>query len=144
MKIVSLLPAATEIVSALGLRDSLVGRSHECDFPEDVSLLPALTKARIDSALPSAALDDQVREIVASGLPIYMLDEARLSALAPDVVVTQAACEVCAISLEQVKGSIKRTAPRASFVESPCAIRTWEGSNVPELQAAPLEAAIPS
>ena len=96
MKIVSLLPAATEIVADLGLRDSLVGRSHECDFPADVAALPALTRARVDSSLPSEALDAEVRRIVASRLPIYMLDEARLGALAPDVVVTQEACEVCA------------------------------------------------
>jgi iron complex transport system substrate-binding protein len=116
LKIVSLLPAATEIVCALGLRDRLVARSHECDFPEGVGHLPALTRARVDSSLPSAELDAQVREIVARRLPIYMLDEARLAALAPDVVVTQEACEVCAISYDQVVGSLKRTAPRARVV----------------------------
>jgi iron complex transport system substrate-binding protein len=116
MKVVSRRPAATEIVCALGLRDRLVGRSHECDFPEDVTALPVLTKARVDSSLPSAELDAQVRRIVAERLPIYMLDEARLSALAPDVVVTQEACEVCAISYDQVVGSLKRTAARAAVV----------------------------
>ncbi|HEX6739667.1 MAG TPA: ABC transporter substrate-binding protein, partial [Vicinamibacteria bacterium] len=116
MRIVSLLPAATEIVCALGLRDRLVARSHECDFPEDVAALPALTRARVDSSLPSAELDAQVRDIVARRLPIYMLDEARLAALAPDVVVTQEACEVCAISYDQVVASLKRTAPRARVV----------------------------
>jgi iron complex transport system substrate-binding protein len=116
MKVVSLLPAATEIVCALGLRDRLVGRSHECDFPEDVATLPALTKARVDSSLPSAELDAEVRRLVADRLPIYMLDEARLSALAPDVVVTQEACEVCAISYDQVVGSLRRTAARAAVV----------------------------
>ena len=116
MRIVSLLPAATEIVAALGLRDCLVGRSHECDHPDDVRELPALTKARIDPSLPSAELDAQVRRIVAQRLPIYMLDEARLAALAPDVVVTQEACEVCAISYQQVVGSLKRTAPAARIV----------------------------
>jgi iron complex transport system substrate-binding protein len=116
MKIVSLLPAATEIVWALGLRESLVGRSHECDFPEDVKALPALTRARIDPSLPSARLDEEVRRIVAARLPIYMLDEARLAALAPDVVVTQAACEVCAIAYDQVVASLRRTAFRARVV----------------------------
>lgn len=116
MKIVSLLPAATEIVCALGLRDSLVGRSHECDFPEDVAALPALTRARVDGSLPSAALDREVRRIMAARLPIYMLDEARLAALAPDVVVTQAACEVCAIAYDQVVASLRRTAPGARVV----------------------------
>lgn len=116
MRVVSLLPAATEIVSALGLGDALVGRSHECDYPAEVLDLPALTKARIDPSLPSAELDAQVRRIVAQRLPIYMLDERRLAALAPDVVVTQEACEVCAISYEQVMGSLKRTAPAARVV----------------------------
>lgn len=116
MNIVSLLPAATEIVSALGLFDQLVGRSHECDYPEDVAALPALTKARVDSSLPSGELDRRVREIVQQRLPLYMLDEARLAALAPDVVVTQAACEVCAIEYRQVEGALKRTAPRAKLV----------------------------
>jgi iron complex transport system substrate-binding protein len=116
MRIVSLLPAATEIVCALGLRDALVGRSHECDHPDDVRDLPPLTRARVDSTLPSATLDARVREIVAQRLPIYMLDEARLAALAPDVVVTQEACEVCAIAYDQVVNSLKRTAPRARVV----------------------------
>ncbi len=116
MKIVTLLPAATEIVCALGLRDRLVGRSHECDFPEDVTALPALTRARVDSSLPSGALDAAVREILASRLPLYMLDEPRLAALAPDVVVTQEACEVCAVSYDQVAASLRRTAPRARIV----------------------------
>src|SRR5688572_11486676 len=116
MKIVSLLPAATEIVCALGLRESLVGRSHECDFPEDVKALPPLTRARVDPSLPSARLDEEVRRIMGARLPIYMLDEARLAALAPDVVVTQAACEVCAIAYEQVVASLRRTAFRARVV----------------------------
>src|SRR4030095_14772117 len=116
MKIVSLLPAATEIVCALGLRDQLVARSHECDFPADVTGLPALTRARIDSSRPSAEIDEAVRRVIAARLPIYMLDEARLATLAPDVVVTQEACEVCAISYAQVVGSLKRTAVHARVV----------------------------
>ena len=78
--------------------------------------MPALTRARIDSSLPSARFDEEVRRIMAARLPIYMLDEARLAALAPDVVVTQAACEVCAISYDQVVASLRRTAPRARVV----------------------------
>jgi iron complex transport system substrate-binding protein len=93
-----------------------VGRSHGCDWPEDVASLPALTKARVDSSLASEALDEEVRRVVRDRLPIYMLDEARLAALAPDVVVTQAACEVCAISYDQVAASVRRTAPRARIV----------------------------
>lgn len=116
MKVVSLLPAATEIVCALGLRDQLVGRSHECDWPADVAAVPPLTRARVDSSLPSERLDAEVRRVMASRLPIYMLDEARLAALAPDVVVTQEACEVCAISYEQVVGALRRTSARAQVI----------------------------
>jgi iron complex transport system substrate-binding protein len=116
MKIVSLLPAATEIVAALGLGDRLVGRSHECDFPPGVEALPALTRARVDSGLPSAELDEAVRGLYANRLPIYVLDTAGLAGLAPDVVVTQAACEVCAVSHEQVVRSLARTALASEVV----------------------------
>lgn len=116
MKIVSLLPAATEIVCALGLRDRLVGRSHECDHPADVAGLPALTRARVDSSLPSGELDEQVREILRQGLPLYELDEQRLAELSPDVVVTQEACEVCAVSYDQVVCTLARTPVQANVV----------------------------
>ena len=116
MKIVSLLPAATEIVSALGLLDCLVGRSHECDFPEEVLDLPPLTRSRLDTSLPSETLDREVRRIVEQRLPIYLLDDERLAALRPDVVVTQEACEVCAVAKEQVVGSLRRTACAATVV----------------------------
>lgn len=116
MNVVSLLPAATEIVASLGLCDTLVGRSHECDYPEDVLDLPALTRARVDSSLPSADLDAQVRRIVEQRLPLYVLDEAKLASLAPDVVVTQEACAVCAISYHQVAESLQRTAASARIV----------------------------
>ena len=116
MRIVSLLPAATEIVCALGLRESLVGRSHACDFPEDVAGLPALTRSRVDASLPSARLDGEVRRVHATGEPLYLLDEARLAALAPDVVVTQAACDVCAVSYEQVAAVARHAAPAAQVV----------------------------
>ena len=115
MKIVSLLPAATEIACALGLREALVGRSRACDFPADVASLPALTHARVDPSLPSARLDEEVRRVHASGEPLYRLDELRLGSLAPDIVVTQGACEVCAVSYEQVAGGqayLNRPGPR--------------------------------
>jgi iron complex transport system substrate-binding protein len=116
MRIVSLLPAATEIVCALGLGDRLVGRSHQCDFPATVADLPALTRARVDSSLPSAELDAQVRTIFEQRLPLYELDEARLTELRPDVVVTQEACEVCAVSYDQVVGTLRRTPVQAQVV----------------------------
>lgn len=108
MRVVCLLPAATEIACALGLREQLVGRSHECDFPAEVVALPALTRARVDSTLPSGELDAHVRRVFEQRLPLYDLDEERLAALRPDVIVTQEACEVCAVSYEQVMGSVER------------------------------------
>jgi iron complex transport system substrate-binding protein len=107
-RIVTLLPAATEIVCALGLRERLVGRSHCCDFPADVEGLPALTRARVDATRPSAQLDAEVRRVRAEALPLYDLDERRLAALLPDLVVTQEACEVCAVSFGQVEAAVRR------------------------------------
>jgi iron complex transport system substrate-binding protein len=116
LRIVTLLPAATEIVCALGLRDALVGRSHCCDFPADVEALPALTRARVDATLDSGALDAAVRRLGQQRLPLYELDEAALAALAPDVVVTQEACEVCAVSYDQVAETIRRAEVRSQIV----------------------------
>jgi iron complex transport system substrate-binding protein len=116
MKIVALLPAATEIVCALGLRDQLVGRSHECDFPAGVEQLPALTRARVDAHLPSDALDAEVRRVLAERLPLYELDSAWLERLQPDVVVTQEACEVCAVAYDQVVGALAGTCPATRVV----------------------------
>jgi iron complex transport system substrate-binding protein len=108
MRIACLLPAATEIACLLGLRDRLVGRSHECDFPPDVAELPTLTASRVDSSLSSGELDAQVRQVFGQGLPLYDLDSARLAELRPDVIVTQQACEVCAVSYDQVRESVTR------------------------------------
>ena len=125
-RIVSLLPAATEIVAALGLTDSLVGRSHECDEPASVATLPALTAPRIDPAASSRAIHEQVGQALggaASGAAsgtgaacstgasaaLYTLDIDRLAALAPDLILTQAACDVCAISAADVEAAVKKS-----------------------------------
>jgi len=113
---VTLLPAATEIVCALGLRDRLAGRSHCCDFPADVAALPALTRARVEARQRSGALDAEVRRVREQALPLYDLDAARLSMLAPDVVVTQEACAVCAVSYAQVEDSLRRASVPARIV----------------------------
>jgi iron complex transport system substrate-binding protein len=111
-RIVSLLPSATEIVCALGAEQSLVGISHECDFPETIRDRPVLTRARIMAHGSSRAIDAAVRAVLHDALSIYVVDEERLGALAPDVVVTQDLCEVCAVSLDDVRAAVARLAHR--------------------------------
>ena len=112
MKIVSLLPAATEMVCAVGAGADLVGISHECDFPEDIRDRAVLTSARIGPLASSREIDDAVRAVVHDALSIYSVDEAKLGALAPDVIVTQDLCEVCAVSLDDVRSAVARLANR--------------------------------
>jgi iron complex transport system substrate-binding protein len=104
-RIISLIASATEIVCALGARDRLVGRSHECDFPADVIGLPALTAPKFEVDGTSAEIDTRVREIVRDGLSVYRVDGDALRALEPDVIVTQDHCEVCAVSLADVEAA---------------------------------------
>lgn len=106
MRIVSLIASATEITCALGLRAALVGRSHECDTPEDVRALPALTNTKFDTDLPSKAIDTAVKSLVSDGLAVYHVDSAQLRTLAPDVILTQDQCEVCAASLKDVEAAV--------------------------------------
>ncbi len=102
MRVVSLLPAATEIVSALGGEGRLVAVSHECDWPRAVTRLPRVTTSPIDPAAPSGAIDRAVRELRAAGRPVIAVDAARLAELQPDLILTQDLCEVCAVSDGQV------------------------------------------
>jgi iron complex transport system substrate-binding protein len=107
-RIVSLLPSATEIVCALGAARELVGISHECDFPADIRDRPAVTRSRIPAAGSSRAIDGQVRAVLRDALSIYDVDEAALARLDPDVIVTQDLCEVCAVSLDDVRAAVAR------------------------------------
>jgi iron complex transport system substrate-binding protein len=111
-RIVSLLPAATEIAAALGLGDALVGRSHECDHPPEVARLPALTAPRIDAAGSSRAIHEQVERATA----MFTLDAAQLAALRPDVILTQAACDVCAVAEADVAAAARTLDPPARVV----------------------------
>jgi iron complex transport system substrate-binding protein len=106
-KIVSLLPAATEIICALGLEENLVGRSHECDFPESVKQLPVCTEANFPDGLSSADIDVKVKEILADALSVYTVKREQIKTLAPDVVITQAQCDVCAVSLKDVEDALE-------------------------------------
>ena len=109
-KVVSLLPAATEIVCAIGACDSLVGISHECDFPEVVNDLPRVTHSRISLDLDSAAIQESVVHMVEQALSIYHVDSSALSKLVPDVIVTQDLCEVCAVSYDDVCSALENVA----------------------------------
>ena len=104
-RIVSLIASATEIVCALGRRDWLVGRSHECDFPSDVMALPALTAPKFEVEGTSGEIDARVQAIVRDGLSVYRVDGQTLKALDPDVIVTQDHCQVCAVSLSDVEAA---------------------------------------
>lgn len=106
MRIVSLLPSGTELVCALGLRDQLVGVSHECDFPADVAHLPRLTASILDHGLSPAEIDAAVAAASLEKRPLYTVDGAQLSALAPDLIVTQGVCSVCAVTEQTIGTSL--------------------------------------
>ncbi len=102
-RIVSLLPSATEIVCALGLTDALVGVTHECDYPPSVVGKPQLTASRIShQTMTSAEIDHAVRSQLDGHGSIYDLDEERMRALRPDLVITQELCDVCAVNYQTV------------------------------------------
>lgn len=107
-RIVSLLPSSTEICFAIGLGNRVVGVSHECDFPPEVPGLPVLTSPKVDPHATSAEIDLQVRALVADGLSVYRIDEARLRELRPDLIITQDVCEVCAVSFTEVREATAR------------------------------------
>lgn len=106
MRIVSLLPAATEIVHAVGLGDRLVGVSHECDHPAVVRDLPRVTRSLLPAAATSVAIDAAVRDRVQRRQPLYALDGDLLARLRPDLVVTQALCDVCAVAEGEVAAAL--------------------------------------
>jgi iron complex transport system substrate-binding protein len=105
-RIVSLIASATEIVCALGFEDQLVGRSHECDFPESVKRLPICTAPKINVHAPSRDIDASIKNVVRDGLSVYHVDAESLRELKPDVIVTQTQCEVCAVSQRDVEAAL--------------------------------------
>lgn len=98
MRVVTLLPAGTEIVAALGGAGHLVGISHECDYPRSVQQLPRVTTTSIDATAPGATIDAEVRRLRQSGRAVIAVDGAQIRKLQPDLIVTQGLCEVCAVS----------------------------------------------
>lgn len=107
LRIASLLPSATEIVCALGLREQLVGRSHECEFPAGLEELPVLTRSRVRVDALSGEIDRDVRRLLEHALAVYEVEVDALEQVDPTAVVTQDLCDVCAVSLEDVRGALR-------------------------------------
>jgi iron complex transport system substrate-binding protein len=108
MRIASLVPSATEALFALGLGDQVVAVTHECDYPADVLQIPRLTRSVIPDGLQPGEIDARVREVTGRGEALYELDEPGLARLAPDLIVTQALCAVCAVSYDDVRAMAER------------------------------------
>jgi iron complex transport system substrate-binding protein len=116
MRIVSLVPSATEILFALGLGDQVVAVTHECDHPEAAASLPKVTRDLLPPGLSAAEIDAAVRERTGRGESIYGLDEDALRELEPDLIVTQALCAVCAVSYDDVRAVAERLASRPEVI----------------------------
>src|SRR5437870_8079018 len=111
MRVVSLLPAATEIVAAMGAAARLVGVSHECDFPPQVRSLPRVTSTRIDPALPSGRIDRAMAEAKRTGVSPVDVDVRLLAHLRPDVLIGQSVCEVCAVGQDELARVVSALMP---------------------------------
>src|SRR5918998_4833303 len=108
MRIVSLVPSATETLFALGVGDEVTAVTHECDWPPEALERPKVTRDVIGPGLPPAEVDRAVRELTEQGRAIYELDEAALRRLQPDLIVTPALCAVCAVSYDDVRAVAER------------------------------------
>lgn len=116
MKIISLLPATTEIIYGLDLAENIVGRSHECDFPEQVKGLPVCSEPKYPFNGQSYAIDQKVKAILAEGLSIYRIDAQKIKDLNPDLILTQDQCEVCAVNLQEVEECLSQIGTDASIL----------------------------
>jgi iron complex transport system substrate-binding protein len=117
MRIASLVPSATEMLFALGLGGNVVGVTHECDYPAEAARLPQLTATVLPGGLDAGEIDAAVKEVVGEGRALYTLDERRLEELAPDLIVTQAVCEVCAVAYEDVVAVAERLPSRPRVLQ---------------------------
>jgi len=117
VRICSLVPGATEVVAALGLQRDLVGISHECDYPPDLTQTPVMVRPRVEShRLSSAQIDEQVGSLLAEGTGLYELDESRLLAAQPDLIIAQDLCDVCAVTPSQLDRVIRTLSPAPRMV----------------------------
>lgn len=117
MRVVSLLPSATEILHAIGGGDLLVGRSHECDHPATISHLPVLSRPRTEFST-SADTHQQISDLLKAGMAdsLYHLDASMLQQLQPDVIITQSLCDVCSIDLPAVERAVSELSPQPAIV----------------------------
>ena len=122
MRIISLLPSATEIVCQLGLESQLVGVSHECDFPASVNRLPRLTSSGVNHRAMSRDIHQSVAEILKNSISVYDLDLKQLKLLDPDFIITQDLCDVCAVSFQQVQQACEQELGKKTQIISlkPC------------------------
>src|SRR5262245_59620613 len=102
MRIVSLLSSATEILFGIGAGDDVVAVSHECDYPSEATKLPRATRSIVDSSRPSHEIDEQVKRLLSAGEALYEIDRDLIRQLQPDLIVTQAQCDVCAVRYQDV------------------------------------------
>ena len=107
-KIVTLIPSATEIVAFLGQKNSIIGRSHECDYPQGLSHVAKLTSPKINVNGSSGEIDKQINTILENSLSVYKVDVEKLKELNPDYIITQAQCEVCAVSFSEVENIVNQ------------------------------------
>jgi iron complex transport system substrate-binding protein len=129
-RIISLIASATEILHALGYGDQMVGRSHECDYPALVKMLPPCTEPKFDAEGTSYELDDRVKEIVQEGLSVYRVKAWMLNDLKPTHIITQARCEACALSLGDVQDAVCKmvdTRPVVVSLEPNSLADIWSG-----------------
>jgi len=115
-RVVSLIASSTEIVCALGCEDALVGRSHECDWPRSVLRLPAVSRPAFPTSGSSRAVDLALKERLARALSVYEVDAGLLKRLAPDLIITQTQCEVCAVSPADVERAVCQLTDRSARV----------------------------
>ncbi len=118
VRVASLLPSATEIVCAVGAEEDLVGVSHECDFPESIRHLPALTRPRLRPVTGSGAIDREVCAVLEQAIAVYEIELPRLEEARPDVIVTQDPCDVCAVSFDDVCAAAATLAHRPARIVS--------------------------
>ena len=143
MRIASLVPSATESLFALGLSSNVVAVTHECDHPAEALGLPRLTRSVIPEGLGPEEIDTMVREVTGRGDPLYELDEPALAAVAPDLIVTQALCAVCAVSYDDVRevaGRLRPTPTSSPSTRRRSARCSTTSCDSPRQRACPVEA----